>query len=187
MYLLFICKIIISANTSSIVQLLQVVQFAIWITRLTINRTVLAMWFWRLAGYLQCQLNSKDLGCLYSDACNLCCVCLSTALSLLLYFRPGNGEYWWNLRGSHLWLNCSNFYGNAGVFMEPSALWTVRGKTWKRPEGLVLVYCYVWGAQQCKSCTQAEVSIPNSETSKVRYIGLGQNWASHALLLRSRL
>ncbi|XP_031199318.1 glutamate receptor ionotropic, kainate 4 isoform X2 [Mastomys coucha] len=41
--------------------------------------------------------------------------------------RPGNGEYWWNLCGSYLWLNSGHFYGYAGVFMDSQTLRGIRG------------------------------------------------------------
>lgn len=47
---------------------------------------------------------------------------------LSLSYRTGNGEYWWNLCGSYLWLNRGHFYGYVGVFMDSPTLRSYRGK-----------------------------------------------------------
>lgn len=51
---------------------------------------------------------------------NLCCLSLSS--------RPGDGEHWWNLCGSYLWLNSGHFHGDAGVSVDSQTLRSIWGK-----------------------------------------------------------
>lgn len=60
---------------------------------------------------------------------------------LSLSSRPGNGEYWWNLCGSYLWLNSGHFYGYAGVFMDSQTLRSIRGKLPKASKGILTTAC----------------------------------------------